>query len=285
MSDEQQQNETTYIIDAENAAEMARLIRQGRTVTQNTNALFPEHINRSGIRRVLDIGCGPGEWVLSVASAHPEIQVTGIDISQIMIEYANAQAQEQHVNNTKFQVMSAKEPLNFPDNAFDVVNARFLVAFMDPITWPKLIQECVRITRSGGALVLTETEGTLTNSLANERLYGMSAEAMKRAGQSFSADGRHYGITPMVGKLLRDAGYVNIHYNSYAIDCSAGTDAHQDIYHDLLTAYKLMQPFLIKAGVTTQEEVEGVYQRMLEEWQLPDFCALWTYLTVSGEKP
>ena len=46
-----------------------------------------------------------------------------------------------------------------------------------------------------------------------------------------------------------------------------------------------MQSYLVEKGVTTQEEVEGVYQRMLEEWQLPDFCALWTYLTVSGEKP
>ena len=285
MSQEYQQNNTSYIIDAENAAEMARLIRQGRTVTQNTGTLFPEYIDLQGILRVLDIGCGPGEWASSVASAHPEIQVTGIDISQIMIEYANAQAQGQHINNTTFRVMSAKEPLDFPDGAFDLVNARFLVAFMDPDTWPKLIQECMRMTRSGGMLVLTETEGTLTNSPATEKLYGMSAEAMKRAGQSFSADGRHYGITPMVGKFLRDAGYVNIHYNSYAIDCSAETNAHQDIYHDLLTAYKLMQPFLIKAGVTTQEEVEGVYQRMLEEWQLPNFCALWTYLTVSGEKP
>ncbi len=285
MSQEQQQNKTTYIIDAENAAEMARLIRQGRTVTQNTGTLFPQYIDLQEIRRVLDVACGPGEWASSVASAHPEMQVTGIDISQIMIEYANAQAQEGHLNNTTFRVMSAKEPLDFPDGTFDLVNARFLVAFMDPSTWPKLVQECVRITRPGGTLVLTETEGTLTNSPATQKLYGMSAEAMKRTGQSFSADGRQYGITPVVGKLLRAAGYVNIHNHSYAIDCSAGTEHHQEIYHDLLTAYKLMQPFLIKTGVTTQEEVEGVYQRMLEEWQLPDFCALWTYLTVSGKKP
>ena len=279
------QNETTYIIDAENAAEMARLVRQGRIVTQNTGSLYPEYVNHSEIHRILDAACGPGEWAFSVASTHPEIHVTGIDISQIMIEYANAQAKEQHVNNITFQVMNAMEPLKFSSDAFDLVNARFLVAFMNPSTWPKFVQECVRITRSGGVLVLTETEGTLTNSLATERLYAMSAEAMKSAGQSFSADGRHYGITPIVGKLLRDAGYINIHYMSHAIDCSFGTEAHQDIYHDLLTAYKLMQPYLIKMGVTTQEEVEGVYQRMLEEWQLPNFCALWTYLTVSGEKP
>ncbi len=285
MSNDDKQNNTSYVIDAENVAEMARLVRQGRTITQNTGSLFPGQIDSSGIHRVLDIACGPGEWAFSVASAHPEIQVTGVDISQIMIEYANAQAKEQRVDNSTFRVMSAKEPLDFPDAAFDLINARFLVGFMDPVTWPKFVQECVRITRSGGVLVLTETEETLTNSLATERLHAMIAEAMKRAGQSFSVDGRHYGITPMVGKLFRNAGYINIHYNSYAIDCSFGMEAHQDIYHDLLTAYKLVQPYLIKTGVTTQEEVEGLYQRMLEEWQLPDFCALWTYLTVSGERP
>ncbi len=285
MSQEHQQSTTKYFVDAENAAEMARLIRQGRIVTQNTGALFPEYIDLQGIRRVLDIGCGPGEWAFAVATAHPEIQVTGIDVSQIMIEYANAQAQEQHVNNTTFRVMSAKEPLDLPNGVFDVVNARFLFGFMDPVTWPKLIQECVRIMRPGGVFVLTETEGVLTNSLATERLHTMAAEAMKRAGQSFSPDGRHYGITPMLGKFLRNAGYVNIHYKSHVIDCSTSMEAHQDMYHDLLTVFKLMQPYLVKADITTQEEVEGVYQRMLEEWQLPDFCALWTYLTVSGEKP
>ena len=245
MSQEHQQNNTAYFVDAENAAEMARLIRQGRIVTRNTGTLFPESVDLQGIRRVLDIGCGPGEWASSVATAHPEIQVTGIDISQIMNEYASAQAQEQHVSNITFRVMSAKEPLDFPDNAFDLVNARFLFGFMDPDTWSKLLQECVRITRSGGVLVLTETEGILTNSLATERLHTMAAEAMKLAGQSFSPDGRHYGITPMQGKFLRNAGYVNIHYKSHVIDCSVGMEAHQDIYHDLLTVFKLMQPYLV----------------------------------------
>ncbi len=285
MASEPHESNTTYMVDAENAAEMARLVRQGRLLTRNMGRLFPQQIDLSTIHRALDIACGPGEWTLSLASSHPEMQVTGIDISQLMIEYARTQAEEQDLKNATFQIMNVLEGLDFPDNSFDLVNARFLFAFLSQTAWPKLMQECLRITRPGGVILLTETEGQLTNSLATERLYGMATQALKLTEQSFSPDGRHVGITTMLGKFLRDIGCVNIQYKAHVIDWSAGTEAHQDVYHDCMSGYKLMQPFLVKMGVTTQEEVEGLYQRMLEEMQLPDFCAIWFYLSVWGEKP
>ncbi len=284
MTPEPEQSNTAYVLDAENAAEMARLLRQDRLLTKGMGGLFPDPLEHASIRRLLDLGCGPGGWARAVASAHPEMQVTGIDISQLMIEYAQVQAHEQEIGNVTFQVHNAREPLDFPDNAFDLINGRFLFAFMSPNAWPKLLQECRRMTRPGGVLVLTETEGPLTNSLATERLYGMSVEAMKQTGQSLSPDGRHIGITPMLGRFFRDAGYVNIQYKAHVLDCSMGTHAYQDVYQDCVTGYKLMQPFLVKMGVTTQDEVEGIYQRMLEEQQAQDFCQVWVYLSVWGEK-
>ncbi len=285
MTTDPENNNSTYVIDAENAAEMARLLRQARLITKNMGGLFPEAIDRSSIRRVLDIACGPGGWPLAVASTYPEMYVTGIDISNIMIEYARSQAQEQGLSNVTFQVQDARKLVDFPDNSFDLVNGRFLFGFMSPTTWPQLLQECVRITRPGGVLLMTETECPLSNSVATERLYAMAVEALKRAGQSLSPDGRHVGITPMLGKFFRDAHYENIQYQAHVIDCSAGTQAYQEVYHDFMVSYKLMQPFLMKMEVTTQDEVEGIYQRMLEEQQLPDFCEIWFYLSVWGEKP
>ncbi len=285
MVSDSQQSDTTYVVDAENAAEMARLHRQGRLLTQHMGGVFPASIDLSSIRHVLDIACGPGEWVLATASMYPEMQVTGIDISHIMIAYAIAQAQQQEMKNATFQIMSAQEQLAFPDNAFDLVNARFLFAFMTPDQWPKLMQECMRITRPGGIILLTESESPLTNSAATERLCALSVEAMKRAGLLFSPDGRHVGITPMLGKFFRNAGCINIQYKSHVIDCSAGTQAYQDVFNDFMAGYKLVQPYLVKMDVTTQEEVEGLYQRLLEEQQSPDFCEVWFYLSVWGQKP
>ncbi len=285
MSVNSSHNDTGYIMDAENAAEMARLIRQGHLMTKGMGDLFPETIDLSSVRSVLDLACGPGEWATSVATTHPHMQVTGIDISQIMIVYARAQAHEDGISNATFLNGDVREALPFPDNSFDLVNGRFLFAFMSPIAWSELFQECRRVLRPDGILLLTETESPLTNSLATEKLAALAAQAMKKAGQSLSPDGRHVGITPMLGKFFRDAGYTHIQYKAHVLDCSAGTEVHQDIFHDYVTLYKQVQPFLIKQKVTTQEEVEGVYQRMLEEQQLPDFCEIWPFLSVWGQKP
>ncbi len=285
MSVDPGHDDTGYIMDAENAAEMARLIRQGRLMTRGMGGLFPQSIDLSSVRRVLDLACGPGEWATAVATTYPHMRVSGIDISQLMIAYAHSQVQEQDINNATFLVGNVREHLPFADNSFDLVNGRFLFAFMSPTAWPELFQECVRITRPGGFLLLTETESPLTNSLATEKIAALAAEAMKKAGQSLSPDGRHVGITPMLGKFFRDAGYTNIEYKAHVLDCSAGTEVYQDIFHDYVTLYKQVQPYLIQQGVTTQEEIEGVYQRMLEEQQLPDFCELWIYLSVWGQKP
>ena len=284
MTTEPDQNNTTYVMDAENAAEMARLLRQDRLLTHGMGGQFPAQLELASMRRFLDLGCGPGGWVRAVASEFPHVQVTGIDISQLMIEYARVQALEQQLGNVTFDVGNVREPLDFPDNTFDLINGRFLFAFMSPDAWPKLLQECHRVTRPGGLLILTETEGPLSNSPATERLYALSVEAMKRAGQSLSPDGRRVGITPMLSKFFRDAGYVHIQHKAHVLDCSAGSQAYLDVYQDYMAAYKLMQPYLVKMGVTTQDEVEGVYQRMLEEQQAQDFCEVWFYLSVWGEK-
>src|SRR6266704_2557541 len=84
----------TYIFDAENAAEMARLSKQHRFVTDFGGGLLPADLPLAGVRSVLDVGCGPGGWVHDFAAAHPNIQVTGFDISSKMVEYAELQATE-----------------------------------------------------------------------------------------------------------------------------------------------------------------------------------------------
>src|SRR5689334_12775839 len=87
-----QEEKNTYLFDAESAEEMVRLMYQDALFTEGMEGFFAEHHNDfAGIEKVLDIGCGPGEWVRDLAEAHTQIQVIGIDISRRMIEYANAQ--------------------------------------------------------------------------------------------------------------------------------------------------------------------------------------------------
>ena len=280
------QSENTYFIDAENAAEMARLTNQDRIITKMMGSLFPEQLDLvHNIHDILDISCGPGGWVLDVAHVYPEKRVVGIDISTLMIEYARYQAYIQSLNNVSFKVMNALETLDFPDNSFDFVNARFISGFMPPAVWPQFMQECLRIIRPGRVIRLTEPEYPLSNSPGCEKLGGWLTKAMQLAGQSFSPDGRHVGITPFLGRFLRDTGYQDIQKAAYVLDSSIGTEDHLSQYQNTRVFLKLLQPFLIKMGVTTQEEVDRLYEQALTEMTSADYCSLWYFLSVWGVKP
>ena len=279
------QSENTYFIDAENAAEMARLTNQDRLMTKSMGGLFPERLDLTQIHDILDIGCGPGGWVLDVAREYPEKQVVGIDISTLMVEYARYQAYIQGLNNISFRVMNALEPLDFRDSSFDMVNVRFISGFMPSVVWSRFMQECLRIMRPGGVVRLTEPEYPLSNSLVVEKLGALLTKAMQVAGQSFSPDGRHVGITPMLGRFLRDAGCQDIQKAAYVLDSSMGTEEHLSQYQNTMVFLKLVQSFIIKMELITQEEVDQLYQRALTEMMSDDYCSLWYFLSAWGEKP
>lgn len=285
MPIDQPQSESTYFIDAENAAEMARLTNQDRLLTQAMGGLFPPDIDLSNIHSVLDVGCGPGGWVLDVAHAYPKIKVTGIDVSKLMAEYARAQARVQWLDNATFIAMDALKPLEFLDNSFDLVNARFISSFTPKTAWPGVVQEFLRVLRPGGVIRLTEPEFPISNSPAVEHLVAMFARAMQKAGQSFSPDGRLMGITPMLSHFLRDANCQNIRVQGYVLDGSAGAEAYVSQYQNAMVFLKLLQPFIVRAGETTNEKFDKIYQQALFEMQMDSYCSVWYYLSAWGTKP
>ena len=85
MSTGSSSNENAYIIDAESASEMARLMHQDHLMTERMGGLFPAGIDPSQVHTVLDLACGPGSWVLDVAYEYPAIEIVGTDISNRMI--------------------------------------------------------------------------------------------------------------------------------------------------------------------------------------------------------
>ena len=277
--------QNVYFNDPESGAEMARLLAQDHIITKGMGGLFSERSDLSSIHRILDAACGPGGWAIEVAFSYPEIEVVGFDISQVMIDYANARAQVQGLDNAEFLVMDIQKPLDFPDESFDLVNARF-INFLPTATWPKLMQEFKRITRPGGAIRLTESEWWyFTNSPALESLNAMIIRALKLQGASFTESGRFTGVLPMLGRFLLDAGCASVNYKSHVIDYSFGTDAHEGFRRDAAAVFKLFQPFIVRMGVAKQEEVDELYERMQFEMMKEDFRGLMLPLTAWGQKP
>src|SRR5258708_38826532 len=114
---------------------------------------------------------------------------------------------------------------------------------------------------------------------------GMIALDFKRSGLGFSPDGHNFALTPMLKRLLQQAGCVKIKQTPFLVDYSAGTDAHDSFYQNFKVACSLIKPFLIRTGVTTEEDFDRIYLQMLTDMQSEDFLALWLIVSVWGSKP
>ena len=277
-------DENAYIIDVESAAELARLLHQERHLTKSMGGLLAEQTDIEDMHDILDIACGPGGWALEVADRYTHIKVVGIDISQSMIEYARALAKAQKLKNVEFLVMDALKPLDFPNASFDLVNARFIQGFMSPHAWPALLQQCLLVCRPGGIIRLTEAETAITNSPASEKMAGMLALALKKAGRSLSPEGRNLGIVPMLERFLLDVGCENVQSKAHVLSYSAGMEAHSGWYQNSMVGAQLLKPLFIKMQVTTQEEFDQLYEQMLRELEAEWFCGIEFFLTAWGKK-
>ncbi len=280
------QDSGSYVLDAENVAEMARLLVQDRLLTEAMGGTLSEqsHETLKSIQRLLDIGCGPAGWALTVANEYPSINVVGIDISNQMIQYAHDQVKERDLYNAEFLIMDATQPLRFPDHHFDLINGRILTGFLTTTGWPLLLQECWRTTRPGGILRLSEPEFGFTNSEALDALTELSAQALRRAGHTFSPRGRTFGTTPLLRSFLQQAGYKQIQQRAHVVDFSAGTPLHERNKQNLLIVYRLLEPFLVQMQGITEVEFSRLYTQLQHDLQQEQFCGLDYYLTVWGYK-
>ena len=98
--------------------------------------------------QVLEIGVGTG---LALPLYPESCTVTGVDVSEGMLEKALELVQEKNIQNTKLLKMNARE-MDFPDNSFDAVLGNlFISATDDPA---KAMQEMKRVCKKGGYIVL-----------------------------------------------------------------------------------------------------------------------------------
>ncbi len=275
-----------YLVDAEAAAETVRLINQAAMTSRAMNRQpFFSSVEPDTLQTVLDLACGPGDWAMDVVFYSPDLEVTGIDISALSVQYAQARVRSRGLYNVTFEVGDVTRPLEYEEATFDYVNARYLVGFMQPVQWPALLAECKRVLKPNGYICLTEGEWPLTTSPAHQKYTRSISQALKRAGQSFSADGHDFAITPMLSKLLRDAGFTILERAAYSEDLSFGADEYMNWFVNCRSLFDQVKPFVIKHVQITQEELEILYRSVLIEMQQPDFCATGFSLSVLARKP
>ena len=131
------------------------VFRQGRSVAIDA-------AERVG-GRILEVGVGTG---ISLPRYHRSSRITGVDLSDAMLDKARARVARLGLTNVEAIEIGDAERLAYPDHAFDVVVAQYVVsAVPHPL---RALDECARVCRPGGEIVITtrvSAEGGLRGTI------------------------------------------------------------------------------------------------------------------------
>lgn len=272
---------TYFVEDRSNQEELARLQILDQLATTGMGGVLPEQPDPTIFRRVLDVGCGSGGWLIEAAKTYPTISLlVGVDVSSTMTAYARNQAEVQQVSDrVEFHAMDALRRLEFPNGYFDLVNHRMGWSWVRTWDWPKLLQEYQRVCIPGGVIRVTEADLPSGNSPAMMHLHHLLLQAVYHAGRLFTTDSN--GVNAQLADLLHRYGVQHVQTRTYRLEYHVGTPEGQKFYEDMSRAYRTALPFLRK-WTNASEDYDKTYQQALIEMQQPDFVAVWNLLTAWG---
>src|SRR6266849_1190813 len=100
-TDPRREHPSTYFVqDRSNEEELTRVMIQDQLVTAGMGGVLPEQPDPTIFQRILDVGCGTGGWLIEAAKTYATMSLlVGVDVSERMIAYAQAQAEAQQVSD------------------------------------------------------------------------------------------------------------------------------------------------------------------------------------------
>ncbi|RIA99729.1 S-adenosyl-L-methionine-dependent methyltransferase [Glomus cerebriforme] len=139
----------------------------------NFSAPVKEKLTQGG--KVLDVACGPGTWLLELASNYKESKFFGLDIKPVF-------PQEIKPSNLEFIKADMFDGLPFHDNEFDFTHIESVVYILTRNQWDFVFSELIRVTKPGGYIEITDLYLKINDkSLTFYKLYeGLYKSCLRR---------------------------------------------------------------------------------------------------------
>jgi ubiquinone/menaquinone biosynthesis C-methylase UbiE len=154
--------------------------------------------------RILDVGCGTGQWAYELCAEFPEAMVVGLDL---------APSKPNRPANYEFVRANVLQGLPFPDAEFDFVHQRLLISGVPLKHWSAEVAELVRVTRPAGWLELVEAMPHLVpEGPATKRLWDLLRQLGRTVGHDTLG---HVGGS--LGRYLSNAGAQGVQTRSVAL--------------------------------------------------------------------
>ena len=120
--------------------------------------LHPTAIPVSTMERVVELGCGADDWMFDLAKRYPRLHIYGIDMDCELLRQAKLRRNLSGLPQVEMRQMDLSQPLLIPDRYIDFVHMRRCGRFLPSRQWPSIIEECIRILRPNGWLVISEPD-------------------------------------------------------------------------------------------------------------------------------
>src|SRR5215472_1090787 len=124
--------------------------------------------------RILDVGCGTGQWAYELCAEYPDALVVGLDLKP---------SKPERPANYRFVQGNVLQGLPFPDGEFDFVHQKLMVSGVPLKHWSAEVAGLMRVARPGGWVELLESAPHLNpEGPATRRLWDMFRQLGRTTG-------------------------------------------------------------------------------------------------------
>jgi ubiquinone/menaquinone biosynthesis C-methylase UbiE len=220
-------------------------------------------------QKVLDAGCGTGQWGFEVCMKFPRALVIGLDL------VAGKLDRPPRYGWVKGNLLQG---LPFAADQFDFVHQRLLVTGVPVASWRAVVADLVRVTLSGGWVELVEPSTLDQQGPATERLLELTAQIAASLGLDTTSV-----VFDSLDRYLRRAGLRRVVRRQISVPIGRwGGQVGSLMVTDLRAGFTRVCEVLQKSERLTAEEGRDLIRRAQQEWEHGRMS--WTFAIAYGRK-
>ncbi|KAK5808557.1 hypothetical protein F5H01DRAFT_63407 [Linnemannia elongata] len=214
--------------------------------------------------KVLDCGCGPGTWVMEMATEYEDLDFYGFDISPM---YPTAI----HPKNAHFSMGNLLDPeIPFASDSYLLVHQRNMLLGLTQDAWPGVVQDLFRCVIPGGHgwLQLSEVDPIWS------RPGPISRSVLKMLNETAQNRNVDVLLPSRLDQVLKDVGCENVKMMMVEIPIGPWGGKIGMLWRDVLKAeMEALKPIVLQAALENaiaggmDVAVCGAEMTTAEEWE------------------